>query len=131
MIAIIVLSHAHIAEALKEGAEMIVGDQPGFHAFGLQAGESPDALRERLERALVAEAPNEVLVLTDLRSGTPFNVAVSLMEQHRFRHLSGVNLGLLLEALLSRDRLGVDDLCHTLAEVGPTTIVDVNAFLEG
>lgn len=130
MVTIILLSHGRIAEALRDGAEMIVGEQERLLAFGLFEGDSPDTLRGQLEKALDAERGNEVLVFTDVRSGSPFNIAVSLMEKYGFRHISGINLGVLLEALLRRTYTALDDLCDELVRLGPTTFLDVNSLLE-
>ena len=129
MTTIFLVSHGGIAAALVDGAQMIAGEQQNIRTFGLLPGESPDNLREQLREALEEERENEVLLFTDIRSGTPFNAAVSLMEEYGFRHISGVNLALLLEALMGREEMGLGELCDSLMQMSPMTILDVNSLL--
>ena len=72
----------------------------------------------------------DVLVLTDMFSGSPFNVASSLMQKFSFQHITGINLPLLLEILTSRGDVGIEELCKNVIEQGKDTIVHVNKFLE-
>lgn len=130
MISILLVSHGNLAAAMLESAEMIVGKQPDVYVFGFQPTEAPETLFERLEEALNTLHPQDVLLLSDIRSGTPFNVAGSLMQTYGFRHISGVNLAMLIEALTQRYELGMDELCAELMETSALTILDVNRLME-
>ena len=131
MISILLVSHGNLAAAMLESAEMIVGKQPDAYAFGFQQTQAPEMLSERLEAALKTLHPQDVLLLSDIRSGTPFNVAGSLMQTYGFRHISGVNLAMLIEALTQRYEMGIDELCEELMEASALTILDVNRLIEG
>lgn len=130
MISILLVSHGNLAAAMLESAEMIVGKQPEVYVFGFQQAEAPEALSERLKGALNTLRPQDVLLLSDIRSGTPFNVAGSLMQTYDFRHISGVNLAMLIEALTQRYELGMDELCAELIETSALTILDVSRLME-
>ena len=131
MIKLILLSHGNLAEAMLESAQMIVGHQENdAMALGLQPGESPEELQNAFEAALKTFVSNEILVLSDLISGTPFNVAGSLMQKYSFRHICGFNLAMLLEALMLRDSLSADALCEHILNVFPTSVLDVNALMK-
>jgi PTS system mannose-specific IIA component len=130
MISILLVSHGNLAAAMLESAEMIVGKQPEVYVFGFQQAEAPEALSERLKGALNTLRPQDVLLLSDIRSGTPFNVAGSLMQTYDFRHISGVNLAMLIEALTQRYELGMDELCAEFIETSALTILDVSRLME-
>ena len=72
---------------MLETARMILGPQEQAVAVGLTADESPDQLRSELVRAMESFQGTELLVLTDITSGTPFNTVVALSGQHQFLSL--------------------------------------------
>lgn len=132
MIAILLVSHGTYATAMLDTARMILGPQEQAVAVGLTADESPDQLRAELVRAMESFQGTELLVLTDITSGTPFNTVVALSGQYPFRHLTGVNLPLLIETLICRQFVPMEELIKSLLEKAPDTFVDVDGkFGEG
>ena len=67
---------------------------------------SLEDLIELVEDKLKME--KNVIVLTDLFGGTPNNVAAYLQNKYQFPLISGVNLPILLNLILSRDAAEVD-----------------------
>ena len=131
MIHIIMVSHGEYAKAMLESSQLIVGEQENITVFGFNLGDSTDQLRESIENEVERVQKNgDVLVLTDMFSGSPFNVASSLMQKFSFQHITGINLPLLLEILTSRGDVGIEELCKNVIEQGKDTIVHVNKFLE-
>ena len=126
MIAILLVSHGTYATAMLDTAQMILGLQEQAVAVGLTAAESPDQLRAELVRAMESFQGTELLVLTDITSGTPFNTVVALSGQYQFRHLTGVNLPLLIETLICRQFVPMEELVKSLLEKAPDTFVDVD-----
>lgn len=131
MIEIIIVSHGDYASAMLESAELIVGEQEHVYTFGLHLGESVDELREKISETIDKVQQNgEVLVLTDMFSGSPSNIVVSLMQRYSFKHITGMNLPILLEILLSRNSVSSKELYKDVIEKGRETILDVNNFFE-
>jgi PTS system mannose-specific IIA component len=116
---------------MLKSAEMIAGKQDkDVAAVCLAQDQSPEDLRAILEGYLNPWADAETLVFTDLISGTPFNVVGSLMRTYDIRHISGVNLGLLLEAVMLRNLFSAKEMAKHLIEVFPETVIDVNALMK-
>ncbi len=130
MLKLLFVSHGGLAQAMLESAEMICGPQEGVRTLGLFPGDSPDALREAVVQVLDQWSGQGVLVLTDIRSGTPFNTVASLMQSYPFRHISGVNLALLIEALMDRDGMCTEEVANELIANSNQTILDVNRLME-
>jgi PTS system mannose-specific IIA component len=127
---LILISHGRFAKALLESAEMIVGKSDNVSVFGLYQGESVENLKQELEKEILAAGnPEEVLVLTDMFFGSPFNIASSLMQKYKFRHITGFNMPTLIEILTNRAYMSCDELCKNVLE--RQTIIDVNKYLEG
>lgn len=126
MIAVLLVSHGTYSKALLETAEMILGKQEDAAAVGLSASQSPDQLKEKIRMAIEKLKGKELLVLTDVTSGTPFNMVMALSQEYSFRHLTGINLPLLIDALISRQAMSLDDLAKSLMEHAAGTFVDVD-----
>ena len=80
MYKIILVSHGDLAEAMYRTAELIAGKHEGVETFGLHLGDDVEAFRSTVESAIErAVKTDELLVLSDVQSGSPFNVAVGAM----------------------------------------------------
>ena len=101
---ILVASHGDLARALLSSAQLICGRADDVGAIGLHPDESPESFGERL-RTELGDDPRAVLVLTDLYGGTPHNVAAVVTRGARAFCISGVNLGLVIEAITTTDEL--------------------------
>lgn len=134
MVDVIVVSHGNYAKALVESSELIMGEQERVHAFGFMLGENVDELRARIEKKMKdikkKYPEDELLILTDLKSGSPFNAVALLMQNHTFIHIAGVNLPIFLEIMGTREFQTADELRDMVMSIGKDTIVDVNKLLE-
>ena len=131
MVQLILVTHGDFAKALLQSAEMIIGEQENVRTLGLHLGEDVNGLREEVREAIEeAGLEQDTIVLTDMKSGSPFNVTASQMETHKFHHITGLNLPMLLEILDRRAFETADEICGSIVENGKATIVNVNQLLE-
>lgn len=129
---IILVSHGSYSKGLLESAQMIAGQQEGFIAYGLYPEQSVATFKEILEKEL-KETPEgeEVVFLSDLFHGSPFNTVVSLMEHYDFYHITGVNLAMVIEAMMTKSGdTTAAELCEDIMEIAPDTIKDVRKLFE-
>ena len=129
MMHVLLASHGSYASGLREAAEMILGNQEKLYVLGLYPGESLEVFTEKISRVIqeTGEAEN-VLILTDLRNGTPFNAALMSVVKYGSACISGVNLPLLLEVLSTRKECGIEEVVKNAIQSGKDGIVD-NASL--
>lgn len=102
MIHIIVASHGPLAEALLTSGRMVYGELPHVYAVTLSEQAGIEGFKTRFGEVLAqaGQHADGVLVLCDMQSGTPWNVAC----QHAFSPqtlppiavVAGVNLPMLL-----------------------------------
>ncbi len=106
MVGIIIATHGDFADGIFQSAQMIFGEQENVKTCKLMPSEGPDDIRAKMQNAIDSFVDNngEVLFLTDLWSGTPFNQASALIEGHedKWAIVSGLNLPMLVEAYGSR-----------------------------
>ncbi len=131
MFDVIMVSHGPLSKALLESAEFICGEQQRVKTFGLYLGDSVEEfgatvaseIRESLSRG-------EVLVLSDIQYGSPFNVTCALMGELDFIHITGVNLPCVIQALSDRMDCNAAQTARNCMDFCCGSIVHVNDLLE-
>ena len=125
---VIVVSHGSYARGLVDTAQMIAGEQEDLEAFGLEPEESVDTLREKIRESIEQTSEGEeVLILTDLFYGSPFNTVISLMPEYDLLyHVTGINLPLMMEVVMGRyAEKSAQEVCKDLLKAAPETVKDV------
>ena len=73
----------------------------------------------------------EVLVLSDLFFGSPFNAMCALMNERKLYHVTGMNLAMVIEAISNKDDFdSAKELAEQIQEAARDGIVDANVMLE-
>ncbi|MEG1462891.1 MAG: PTS sugar transporter subunit IIA [Anaerorhabdus sp.] len=127
---IILVSHGSFSKGLFETMEMILGEQTNY--VGLYPHQGVDILKGNVENELKkAENNEEILVLTDLFYGSPFNAVVQLMNTYDVYHLTGINVPLLMEILLMRGNgKNAEEICEEAMKLAGDTVQDVKKYLK-
>ena len=131
-VGIVIASHGDLAGALLASAELIVGAQEHVTTACLGPQDNLETFHATLNTAIdQADGGAGVVVLIDLFGGTPGNAAALCAGQHAapLPIVSGVNLPMLLEVLLSRNDTTPQDLAAHAIDTGHRGIVDVTAKL--
>lgn len=129
MVNIIIVSHGILATALIRAAEMIAGPQEGLFAVEIGPGESPESFAVELDRLRHSIGAEPILVLVDLLGGTPYNVAAQHVTGDRFECVTGANLPMLLELLMSRDEVPLANLAASIERAGRESIRNLRPLL--
>ena len=111
----VVVTHGRVAEALVAAAEEITGIRDVLVPV-TNSGAGREALEERV-LAAVGSAP--ALVFVDMPSGSCLIAAM----REDVRVVTGVNLAMLLDFLMHRDR-NVAEAAHAAAATGAKSILE-------
>jgi mannose/fructose/sorbose-specific phosphotransferase system IIA component len=128
MIGLVLVAHGPLPDALLESASMIAGDFENIARLSLMPGDSLEGLVDRLRAAAEGvDSGDGVLILLDLFGGTPSNAATLITQQRKNTHaVSGVNVPMLLEVLLTREyQDDVKSLAETAHSSGKQGIVNI------
>lgn len=105
-IGIIIASHGKFAEGIHQSGSMIFGEQEKVQVVTFMPNEGPDDLYAYFNNAIAQfDASDEILVLADLWSGSPFNQASRVMGENPDRKMAiitGLNLPMLIQAYTER-----------------------------
>jgi PTS system mannose-specific IIA component len=129
VINIVIVSHGNLGSALIRSAELISGPAEGVYAVALLPDDSPEGFARRLAATMDALSGQEALVLIDLLGGTPYNVAARQVLNANVECVTGVNLPMLLELMMTREGASLPDLAASIARVGRESIRNLGPLL--
>ena len=105
-IGIIIASHGEFAAGIHQSGSYDLWWTRKGSSCNLYAKRGPDDLYAKFNNAVAAfDAEDEVLVLADLWSGSPFNQASRVMGENperKFAIITGLNLPMLIQAYTER-----------------------------
>jgi len=122
MINFILISHGDLAKGILDATNLIMGKKEGVIDLALKEEDSVEGLKDRLEEALSTLYPNSdgVLILVDLFGASPFNVA-AMVDESKYPKtdvITGLNLPMFLEVLITRNQNSLSDLSKLAEESG-------------
>ncbi|QBD82062.1 PTS sugar transporter subunit IIA [Ktedonosporobacter rubrisoli] len=131
MIGIVLVSHGSLADGLRNAAEMIVGPQENFLTIGMDPAADLDVLRGEIEAAVDKVGGSaQTLVLVDLMGGSPSN-ASSYLALNGAQVICGINLPMLLEVLVQRERATVQELSELAMQAAKEGVINLTRQLSG
>lgn len=132
MFKVLLISHGNLAQEILNTSKMIMGEQKGVIALGLKPDEGNEEFGNRVYEACSEMYSDDgILILADLYGGTPCNSA-TLRVINNFKNieiLTGVNLGMLLEALSNRN-LPLNNAVVSLKDAGASGICNIREIME-
>ena len=131
MVGIIVMTHGALSEGIVDAAELITGPVTQVETLSLRREDNVNDLNAAFLAALErVDTDDGVLMLADLLSGSPCNVASMNLRDRSYQVLSGVNLPMFIEALSSRDTAGsAEELMASCQEAAVQGVKNINQLL--
>ncbi|MFD2307157.1 PTS mannose/fructose/sorbose transporter subunit IIAB [Enterococcus termitis] len=119
---IVLISHGGMAEGVKVSLEMIVGHQEQVHAVSLKPDGDNLQFEQELNEKMKA-LNGSTLIIADLLSGTPCNVAVkNYLNVEGVEIIAGMTLSIVIEAVVNQQASIKELVC-----LAKENIVDVKA----
>ncbi len=120
MVGILIISHGRLAEEMIRTAEFIYGEIPRLKAVNLYATESINILREKIKGVIEElDDGDGVIILTDIFGGTPFNIAITFLNDRKIEIVAGFTLAMVLKlATVRNDIKDISELAKFIVEYG-------------
>lgn len=116
-VALMLMSHGDFATELMRSLEFIIGKQDNYDTLGVHLDDQIDDLRMQMfEKIDNLDTEAGLIIFTDIVSGTPMNLAGLLLERDNVLLCSGMNLPVLLEVSLNREKT-VEELKELIKDV--------------
>jgi mannose/fructose/sorbose-specific phosphotransferase system IIA component len=131
MFNILIVAHGNLAGEFLNSCKMIVGEQDGIYALGLQ-NDGVEAFSAKLEK-LFSEinTADGLLIMADLYGGTPCNTTILkiLNKYDNTEMITGANLSMVIEAAANRSGK-LKEAINLLKDVGVSDICDMREKLK-
>ncbi|MEI3086041.1 MAG: hypothetical protein V8S87_08630 [Oscillospiraceae bacterium] len=128
MTGLIIATHGDLAASALEAAELLVGEQEQVETIGFRPGDSLELLLERFTQAIKRlEECEEILVLTDIKGGSPCNAATVMKAKNpKLRVVAGLSIPLLAQFFESKaNGETLADSIDELIEIGKFSIREI------
>ncbi len=121
----IVFTHGNLGVELVNSAEIIAGTQEGIKVESVTCNDSPESVAIRVEQLLgTLKKEDSVIFFVDMRGGTPWNTVMRFLNISSYHCLAGVNLPMLLEAIISRNKgASFEEIVNAALNAGKEGIV--------
>lgn len=127
MVGVIVSGHGNFASGNLSSARLILGDQEKVEGVDFLEDDSTDILKSKILSA-IEQLGNEILILTDLAGGSPFNNSVVIKNERinqKIEVIAGTNLPMIISALLDREGNSLENIIQNVLQAG---IDGINLF---
>lgn len=108
---ILLASHGELSKGILSSIEMILGEIPmGIDTFCLYPGANPQDYVDELEIKIKNDLNETHLIFTDIEGGSVNTACMQLARYENVFVLAGMNLLLVLELILKKERCTRDDM---------------------
>ncbi len=127
---VLIVTHYRLGEEFLQALRLIVPDAPRYEAVSVDPKQSVDEIRQAIAEALArADGGEGVLVLTDMFGGTPSNMSLSFLEEHRVEVVTGLNLPMLIKLATMAEPKPLEELAAFVRDYGQRNIRVASEFL--
>lgn len=128
---IVLASHGEQSKGMLNTVQMLLGEQDNIIAYGLYPEQTVTDLTEKLQAEIEEYGVENIIFMTELMYGSPFNSVVSLTRDYDVYHISGINLAMLMSAIIERDNedTSAEKICEVALEAANGSFVDVKKLL--
>ena len=103
MIGLVLVTHGRLAEEFVAATEHVVGEQEAVRTVCIGPDDDMERRRQDILDAIRAvDGGDGVILLTDMFGGTPYNLAISVMDSGNIEVIAGINLPMLIKLASTR-----------------------------
>jgi len=130
MVKLILVTHGNLAQEMLQTASQILGKAAeGVQTLSVTTSTSIEQGSEALKK-LITDAPEGVVILTDIFGGSATNIALTTAKDYAKCHvITGLNLSMLLTALNSRKKLNDKELAEKIESDGKRAVINATELL--
>ncbi len=122
MIAIIICMHGNLGIEMLKTIKLIIGKQKNIKSINFLSGENTDNIIKKYKKKIKKlKTKKGIMFFVDILGGSPFNAANSILHYNnkiKGEIISGTNIPMLLEVLISRKNKNINELTNIALNSG-------------
>lgn len=124
MVGILIVSHGDFAAGLLNAVELIAGRQEKVTTIGLHHEDGVEEFESKVNQALKElDEGDGVLAFVDILGGTPSNVIFRSLAKKKFKAIAGMNMAMVVQAVMMRDSMEEEELYESVLEVAKQPLI--------
>lgn len=112
---VILASHGELSKGMMHSVQMIAGKNEDLTCMGMMPGEHYQPMVDAVEKEVTENPEVQYIILTDLYGGSVCNGMTMLAGYPNVRLLTGMNMGLVINLLLTPGKIS-DELLDEIIE---------------
>ena len=122
-IGVVIVTHYRLGEEFLQALRLIVPEAPEWQSVSVEPTQTVEEMRSAISAALKsADRGQGVLVLTDMFGGTPSNISLSFLDEHKVEVVTGLNLPMLIKLATLGEQHSLDELATFIKDYGKRNI---------
>ena len=130
-IRIVLVSHGEQCTGMLNTVQLLLGPQENIAAYCLYPESTVEDYAKQLREEVERYGAENIVFLSELKQGSPFNALVDMTRDYDLYHLTGTNLAMLMTIVMERDDEGAtpESVCAAAMETAAESIYDVRKLL--
>ncbi len=113
---VILASHGELSRGMMHSVQMIVGQNEDLSCMGMMPGEHYQPMVDKVREMAEQNPQTQFIVITDLFGGSVCNGMTMLAGYPNVKVLTGMNMGLVINVLLTPGALTEEQLAEIIGE---------------
>jgi len=134
---VVMVSHGEFAQGLRSAVRMMTGERDDMFSVSLKEDMGTNQFAEEFAKLVEPfSIEDEVLLFSDILSGSPFTTSLDILDKKgllaKSMVFTGMNMPMVLTAVLMKDNIDGEDLKEAILSEGrlAVTFFDMNAVKE-
>ena len=119
---VILASHGSLAEGMLSAVKMILGNDGGCQAYGLDTYEEPKKIYELIESEIKKEPNTQFIVITDINGGSVQNQLLQLCAYENVYVQTGMCLAMVLEIILFQEEKKAEEFVPSIVKTASASM---------
>lgn len=127
---ILILTHGNLAQSLVETASLIIGKLKDVFYINFPEEKDLYFIDNQLKKFVNKNKDKNILIFIDIFGGSCLNVCCKYLQHKNIKIFSGINLPILLEAIMNKDYLFFPELINKIEEKIYEAVIFVNKRID-
>ncbi|WP_315070124.1 PTS sugar transporter subunit IIA [uncultured Clostridium sp.] len=121
---IIIVGHGNYGTGIESSIKLLAGYNEGVEFIDFLEEDTDVTLKDKISKAIANGETAKTLFVCDLLGGTPFKVCVEISyEKKNMEVVAGCNIGAILETILLKDTMEIEELADNIVKGTKDTAV--------